>query len=127
MLLLLRLCVALLTVVQSKTRNAVDGGKSKLFGSGKAAFRFLIDRKVALEDPITRPLVEKGNVLSMWYGSDRRIVMYPCNDNETLNFVLIHPDTESHATPGDGMSQCQRYHVNPIADARCRMEQARYR
>jgi hypothetical protein len=28
--------------------------------------------------------------------------MYPCNDNEMLNFVLIHPDTESHATPGDG-------------------------
>ncbi|KAH6648283.1 hypothetical protein BKA67DRAFT_593957 [Truncatella angustata] len=87
--------------IYSKTRNAVDGGASKLFGSGKAAFRFLIDRKVALEDPITKPLVEKRNVLSMWYGSDRRVVMYPCNDNETLNFVLIHPDSESHATPGD--------------------------
>ncbi|KAK9776912.1 hypothetical protein SCAR479_06313 [Seiridium cardinale] len=87
--------------IYSRTRNAVDGGKSKLFGSGKAAFRFLISRKVALEDPVTKPLVEKNNTLSMWYGSDRRIVMYPCNDNETLNFVLIHPDTESHATPGD--------------------------
>ncbi|KAF7529416.1 hypothetical protein G7054_g9855 [Neopestalotiopsis clavispora] len=87
--------------IYSKTRRAIDGGQSKLFGSGKAAFRFLIPREVALADPITAPLVEKKGVLSMWYGSDRRIVMYPCNDNEMLNFVLIHPDTESHATPGD--------------------------
>lgn len=28
--------------------------------------------------------------------------MYPCNDNELLNFVCIHPDSESHATPTDG-------------------------
>lgn len=89
-------------VHQSKTRAAIDGGKSKLFGSGKAAFRFLIPRKVALEDPVTRPLVEKLNSLYIWFQGDRRIVMYPCNDNETLNFVLIHPDTESHATRCDG-------------------------
>lgn len=38
----------------------------------------------------------------MWFGSDRRVVLYPCNDNELLNFVCIHPDTESHATPSDG-------------------------
>jgi hypothetical protein len=40
--------------------------------------------------------------LIIWYGSDRRIVMYPCNNNELLNFVCIHPDTESHATKSDG-------------------------
>lgn len=28
--------------------------------------------------------------------------MYPCNDDELLNFVCIHPDTESHATHSDG-------------------------
>ncbi|KAI1844277.1 hypothetical protein JX265_007884 [Neoarthrinium moseri] len=87
--------------IYSKTRKAIDGGSSKLFGSGKAAFRFLIPREVAMNDPITRPLVEKNNNLCIWYGSDRRAVMYPCNDNETLNFVLIHPDTESHATQSD--------------------------
>ncbi|KAH8676284.1 hypothetical protein BX600DRAFT_508449 [Xylariales sp. PMI_506] len=87
--------------IYSKTRKALDGGEVKLFGSGKAAFRFLIPRKVALADPITKPLVEQDGTLSMWFSGDRRIIMYPCNDNETLNFVLIHPDTESHATQSD--------------------------
>lgn len=76
-----------------------------MFGSGKAAFRFLLPRSVALEDPVTKPLVEQSiDSLSMWYGDDRRVVMYPCNNNDTLNFVLIHPDTESHAGPSDGQS-----------------------
>jgi hypothetical protein len=57
---------------------------------------------MALEDPITAPLVEKDNILTMWYGVDRRVVMYPCNHNETLNLVLIHPDSESHAAQSDG-------------------------
>lgn len=42
--------------------------------------------------------------------------MYPCNDNETLNFVLIHPDTESHATPGDGKSESKPSDGTKIAD-----------
>ena len=80
----------------------MTGKDPKLFGSGKAAFRFLLPRKIALEDPVTAPLVKDINQLVMWYGDDRRIVMYPCNDNEVLNFVCIHPDTESHATQSDG-------------------------
>jgi len=80
----------------------VHGKPSQLFSSGKAAFRFLIQKKIALEDPITAPLVEKDNTLSLWYGTDRRVVIYPCNHNETLNLVLIHPDNESHATHNDG-------------------------
>ncbi|KAI0974292.1 hypothetical protein F4678DRAFT_486179 [Xylaria arbuscula] len=72
-----------------------------LFSSGKAAFRFLLQRKIVLEDPLTAPLVEEDNVLTVWFGADRRVVMYPCNHNETLNLVCIHPDSESHATRGD--------------------------
>ncbi|KAI0482202.1 hypothetical protein GGR56DRAFT_619005 [Xylariaceae sp. FL0804] len=91
--------------VYSRTRKAVRGQESQLFSSGKAAFRFLIERKVALEDPVTAPLVQTENALSMWYGSDRRVVMYPCNHNELLNFVCIHPDSESHATAGDAWNK----------------------
>lgn len=87
--------------IYSITRRYIKD--AKLFGSGKAAFRFLIPRKVALEDPVTQPLVERQSALQIWYGSDRRVVVYPCNDNELLNFVCIHPDTESHATKSDGM------------------------
>ncbi|POS68756.1 hypothetical protein DHEL01_v212850 [Diaporthe helianthi] len=83
----------------SKSRSVIK--ETKLFGSGKAAFRFLIPRQAGLDDPITRPLVERGNNLVIWYGADRRIVMYPCNDNNLLNFNCIHPESESHATASD--------------------------
>jgi hypothetical protein len=75
---------------------------AKLFSSGKAAFRFLISRREVEADPVTAPLVERKNALSLWFGDDRRVVMYPCNDNELLNLVCIHPELESHATESDG-------------------------
>jgi len=85
---------------QSLTRKYIKDVKP--FSSGKAAFRFLIPRSVAEADPVTQPLVADKGALLMWYSDDRRIVMYPCNDNEMLNFVCIHPDTESHAAKSDG-------------------------
>ncbi|CAJ2501729.1 Uu.00g045820.m01.CDS01 [Anthostomella pinea] len=91
--------------VYSKTRKFVHGQESNLFSSGKAAFRFLLQRKDVLEDPVTAPLVEHLNTLSLWFGADRRVVMYPCNHNATLNFVFIHPDTESHATQSDAWNK----------------------
>ncbi|KAI7789009.1 fad binding domain protein [Diaporthe eres] len=85
--------------IYSKSRSVIK--ETKLFGSGKAAFRFLIPRQAGLDDPVTRPIVEKGNNLVIWYGADRRIVMYPCNDNKLLNFNCIHPENESHANASD--------------------------
>ncbi|KAI5927748.1 hypothetical protein F4810DRAFT_279687 [Camillea tinctor] len=91
--------------VYSKTRAAIHGNKYRLFSSGKAAFRFLIPKKVAQEDPITAPLVAADNTLSIWYSEDRRVVIYPCNYNTSLNFVCIHPDSESHAVQSDEWSK----------------------
>ena len=45
--------------------------------------------------------------MTIWYGDDRRLVMYPCNDNTTMNLVGIHP-TELSASEGEGM-------LNPYA------------
>jgi hypothetical protein len=73
----------------------------KPFSSGKAAFRFLIPTQLAREDPETMH-IEAKDTMCMWNGDDRRIVMYPCNQNEMLNFVCIHPDSESHADANDG-------------------------
>lgn len=84
---------------------------AKLYGSGKAAFRFLIPRKICLEDPVTKPIAEILDALVMWFGSDRRVILYPCNDNELLNFVCIHPDTESHATHNDGKKELSLAHT----------------
>ena len=77
------------------TRQFVSGQPSNLFGSGKAAFRFLICRKTACEDPQIAKLLENDNELVIWYGTDRRVVVYPCDNNELLNFVCIHPEAES--------------------------------
>ncbi|CCC08069.1 hypothetical protein SMACR_01631 [Sordaria macrospora] len=85
--------------IYSVTRKYIKD--AKLFSSGKAAFRFLIPRSVAEAGPITASLVEHHNTLRLWFGDDRRIVMYPCNNNKLLNFVCIHPDTESHAAKRD--------------------------
>ena len=83
--------------VHSVTRRKVPGADVKPFGSGKSAFRFLVPRNVALEDPKVSHLVQKHSQLTMWYGKDRRVVVYPTTNNELLNFVCIHPEKESEA------------------------------
>lgn len=89
--------------VHSKTRSKVPGGDVKPFSSGKNAFHFLISRKSAQDDPKTAKFVESPGKLTIWYGADRRVVVYPCQHNELLNFVCIHPQQESEA--GDDWNQ----------------------
>lgn len=67
----------------------------KPFPSGKSAFRFLLAKQKVLDDPETAALVQHTGEQSMWYGVDRRIVMYPTSNNSILNFIVIHPDEES--------------------------------
>lgn len=83
---------------KSMTRSKVPGGDLQTRPSGKSAFRFLVPRKAALADPNTTKFAQKHGELIIWYGRDRRVVMYPCADNEQLNFVCIHPRSESEAT-----------------------------
>ena len=83
--------------VHSRSRRKVPGGeKARPFGSGKSAFRFLLNREVALSDPVTRYLCEKPSTFTLFIGSDRRIIMYPTSNNELLNLVCIHPEEESN-------------------------------
>lgn len=81
--------------VHSVTRSHVPGGNIKPFGSGKSAFRFLISRQSARDDPRTAKFAETTGELVMVYAADRRLVMYPTSDNTLLNFVCIHPESES--------------------------------
>ncbi|KAK5085141.1 hypothetical protein LTR05_004420 [Lithohypha guttulata] len=84
--------------VHSITRQIVVPGHPKPFSSGKSAFRFLIPRQLILDDPQTRPYVQNDGNLVMVMGSDRRLVMYPTSDNTLLNFVCIHPESETSST-----------------------------
>lgn len=68
--------------------------------SGKSAFRFLIPKQIVLDDPELSNLFEKNGELLIWFASDRRIVIYPTTNNTLLNFVCIHPDSESEGGEG---------------------------
>jgi 2-polyprenyl-6-methoxyphenol hydroxylase-like FAD-dependent oxidoreductase len=83
--------------VHSVTRKEVAGRDIKPHSSGKSAFRFLISRKAAQEDPVTAKFVQESGELIIWYGADRRVVVYPTTNNQLLNFVCIHPEPESEA------------------------------
>jgi 2-polyprenyl-6-methoxyphenol hydroxylase-like FAD-dependent oxidoreductase len=88
--------------VHSRTRAKIPGAENmKPFGSGKSAFRFLIPRERALADPETKKFAEKEGHLLMIFARDRRVVMYPTSDNTLLNFVNIHPTSESQVDSGE--------------------------
>lgn len=67
----------------------------KPFPSGKSAFRFLLPKQKALDDPETAALVQHIGEQNMWFGVDGRIIMSPTSHNSILNFTIIHPDKES--------------------------------
>jgi hypothetical protein len=77
------------------TRKTLPGGDKEPFDSGYSAFRFMIERDIFLTDPITEPLFKNLGRMAVWQGEDRRIVMYPCNDDRLINFVAIHPSVET--------------------------------
>ncbi|KAJ4374154.1 hypothetical protein N0V83_002895 [Neocucurbitaria cava] len=82
--------------VHSKTRPCVPGAENiKTFGSGKSAFRFLIPKERVHAEPETRKFTKHDGHLIMIFGRDRRVVVYPTSDNTLLNFVCIHPTSES--------------------------------
>ena len=67
-----------------------------------SAFRFLVTREAALQNPTTKELASTRGSMDMWYAEDRKIVMYPCADNTLLNFVCVHPAELSDATGTTG-------------------------
>ncbi|KEF55915.1 salicylate hydroxylase [Exophiala aquamarina CBS 119918] len=85
--------------VHSIARRYIPGGGNvEVFDSGKSAFRFIIPAKGVREHPLANQCVRGPGELSVWYSNDRRVVMYPTNDNEELNFVCIHPSKETDAS-----------------------------
>ncbi|KAK4986152.1 hypothetical protein LTR50_005524 [Elasticomyces elasticus] len=90
--------------VHSKTRESIVHGDIKPYPSGKSAYRFLIPKEKLQSDPATREYVEKKGVLVMWIADDRRLVMYPCANNTLMNFVAIHPASETDAA-GDNWNE----------------------
>ncbi|KAK0127672.1 hypothetical protein ONS96_007191 [Cadophora gregata f. sp. sojae] len=84
--------------VHSKIRGSLIKDLSPPETSGSSAFRFLIPVEKIKSDPKTAHFVQRPGELQLWYGEDRRIVVYPCKNNTQLNFVALHPDEESEAS-----------------------------
>ncbi|KAF2500883.1 FAD binding domain-containing protein [Lophium mytilinum] len=91
--------------VHSIARKQVPEGNVEPFSCGKSAYRFLVPKEAAQADPATQQFVETPGELSIWYAEDRRIIMYPTSKNSVLNFVCVHPESESAAESGDGWDQ----------------------
>ncbi|KAL1636380.1 hypothetical protein SLS58_009873 [Diplodia intermedia] len=87
--------------VHSKARPKVPGGDITASPSSKSAFRFLVPREAALADPRSAKFAARDGEMHIIYGSDRRVVIYPCVNNTMLNFVCIHPKEESDASSDD--------------------------
>ncbi|KAK5733580.1 hypothetical protein LTR17_009568 [Elasticomyces elasticus] len=73
--------------VHSVTRSALGPNMPTARKGDQFAFRFTYARAVALADPTTRRLVEGEGVMVSWYGTDRKIVLYPTSNNTLLNFT----------------------------------------
>lgn len=85
--------------VHSLTRSFTQAPSSSIkpFPSGKSAYRFLLTRASVLSNPKTAKHMQKEGELIMWFGTDRRVIVYPTSSNSLLNFVCIHPDALSES------------------------------
>ena len=84
--------------VHSVCRKAITEEEIRPFKTDHSAFRFLVTREAVLADPETREIADRLGSMDMWYGADRKIVLYPCANNTLLNFVCIHPASLSDAS-----------------------------
>ncbi|KAF7889831.1 uncharacterized protein EAF02_002246 [Botrytis sinoallii] len=89
--------------VHSLTRSFVQTPECKIspFACGKSAYRFLLSRSSVLSNPKTAKFMQKDGELIMWFGTDRRVIIYPTSSNSLLNFVCLHPNALSENTDND--------------------------
>ena len=84
--------------VHSNTRKALFARAPVPVSTGHNAFRFMVERRIALEDPDTMPFANVDGSMDMWYASDRKIVMYTTAHGKLLNLVCIHPSSLSETS-----------------------------
>lgn len=87
--------------VHSKLRSFIAKDCPLPTPSGSSAFRFLIPADVIRADPKTAHFLERKGEMRLLYGTDRRIVIYPCRNNTLINFAAMHPDEETEAEEED--------------------------
>ncbi|KAF2083822.1 FAD-binding domain-containing protein [Saccharata proteae CBS 121410] len=100
--------------VVSLSRSAIPSCQVRARPSGSCTFRFLVTRQAILDDPRTAKYGQTDGELILQMGRDRRVVMYPCNNNTLMNFVCIHPASCSES--GDIGNYNQGGHKNKLLE-----------
>ncbi|KAF9894800.1 hypothetical protein FE257_004421 [Aspergillus nanangensis] len=62
---------------------------------GKSCFRWLLPTAKLKEAAATKNIVQKPGVFIEWATTDRRLVAYPCSNNETFNLCAFIPTEEA--------------------------------
>lgn len=106
-------------LMQSTLRSLVTGEDFPAEPSGGSAFRFLIPISQAKVNPSTAHLVEREGELQLWEGKHRRLVIYPCRNNTELNFVCLHPDSESPMSHEGWSNSASIDHLLEVFDEFC--------
>jgi 2-polyprenyl-6-methoxyphenol hydroxylase-like FAD-dependent oxidoreductase len=83
--------------VHSVTRSVISSD-IKAQASHHSAFRFLVSREAAMKDSRTTEYFLRTGCMELWYSEDKKIVCYPCANNQVFNFVCIHPASLSNAS-----------------------------
>ncbi|CZR64780.1 related to salicylate hydroxylase [Phialocephala subalpina] len=87
--------------VHSGATEVVFGTKNRALPTDQTAFRFLIPTSVLAEDPETAHFLEGDDGrFKVFMGDGKRIVWYPCRNNEEQNFVGIFQDDEKDMREG---------------------------
>ncbi|KAF3384696.1 FAD-dependent urate hydroxylase [Penicillium rolfsii] len=86
--------------VHSVTRTFIPNCPSPPSDYGQSCFRFMIATKILKEDDETSKYFMEDGVMSIFKAKDRRLVMYPTNDNTEMNLAVFFPSSET-TTTGD--------------------------
>lgn len=78
--------------IKSKLRSAILNREDPPYTTGDMAFRALVDKKKIQDDPELSALFQDANI-NFWWGPDCHIVIYLLQSGETINIVVLCPDT----------------------------------
>lgn len=85
----------------------------KPFPYGKSCYRWMVPRATLLADPEISPLIEEEGWFEEFSEGDRRLVMYPCRHNVSMNIAAFVPDSDAQAA-GEGQLELRLVRIKVL-------------
>lgn len=89
--------------VHSICRTKIDSSVHP-FPYGKSCYRWMVPRNALLANPEVAPLIEAEGWFEEFSEGDRRVVMYPCRHNTSMNIAAFVPDADIERKGSDPLS-----------------------